>query len=275
MNLLLRILLDERGSWGYVAVAVASTAASYLGSKKRGKPDSVGDYDWTRTGEIKDKLSQSLLDRQANPTQYKYNPAFDIQQPAVESAAEKNILGYFDNPNKNVQDYSEATKKYSDAAKASREQSSQNEITKAKDMYNRLGLVSSTPGLTAVGDINESQRVANDLFDSELMYKNLDRQLSAQGLDVSQLNSMLGQAGNMSNTQRQGQEYSQQATMDDLNRQEVERNNTIQAMMTYLGIGTSSPLQQYQSRLFQWQQPNGWDWASTALKSGASAYAGG
>jgi len=172
--------------------------------------------------DLRKKWTDWTSSKLGTSTPYTQNSAFDIQQPAVEKAAESTILGKLNNPTSNVSDYSAATKQYSDAARASREQSAQDEITKSKDMYNRLGLVSSTPGLTAVGDINESQRVANDLFDSELMYKNLDRNLTAQGLDVSQLNSMLGQAGTLGQTQRSSQEYSQQMSLQDIIRKVQE-----------------------------------------------------
>ncbi len=213
LGFIVKLLKDEHGKFSLGGVGKALTfglGGALLGNTK-GTTEVYDPY-----ADLRKKWTDWTSSKLGASTPYTQNPAFDIQQPVVESAAEKNILGYFDNPNKNIQDYSAATKQYSDAAKASREQSAQDEITKAKDMYNRLGLVSSTPGLTAVGDINESQRVANDLFDSELMYKNLDRNLTAQGLDASQLNSMLGQAGNLGQAQRQSQQYSQQMSLQDI-----------------------------------------------------------
>lgn len=226
IKFLVKLWKDERGFW---------TAA--LGGYLAGKKDTKGSTEtYDPNAETRTKYQDWINTKLGTSTPYKYNEAFTIDQPEVESAAEKSILGYFNDPKTNVSDYSEATKKYSDAAKASREASAQEEIRKSKDMYNRLGLVSSTPGLAAVGDINESQRLDNDLFDSELMYKNLDRQLSAQGLDVNQLNSMLGQAQTLGQTQRGSQEYSQQMSMQDLQRMVDEEYGYGQQAATLLGM---------------------------------------
>ena len=215
-----KLLKDERGSSWFQNIT------GQAGGKKMLDPLGIFDKGTTEVydpyADLRKKWTDWTSSKLGTSTPYTQNSAFDIQQPAVEKAAESTILGKLNNPTSNVSDYSAATKQYSDAARASREQSAQDEITKSKDMYNRLGLVSSTPGLTAVGDINESQRVANDLFDSELMYKNLDRNLTAQGLDVSQLNSMLGNAQNMATTQRGSQEYSQQMSLQDIIRKVQE-----------------------------------------------------
>ena len=215
-----KLLKDERGSSWFQNIT------GQAGGKKMLDPLGIFDKGTTEVydpyADLRKKWTDWTSSKLGTSTPYTQNSAFDIQQPAVEKAAESTILGKLNNPTSNVSDYSAATKQYSDAARASREQSAQDEITKSKDMYNRLGLVSSTPGLTAVGDINESQRVANDLFDSELMYKNLDRNLTAQGLDVSQLNSMLGNVQNMATTQRGSQEYSQQMSLQDIIRKVQE-----------------------------------------------------
>jgi hypothetical protein len=185
--------------------------------------DALGDGGETTTQDqypdLRKKLTDYLGQKIGTSTPYKYNDAFTIDQPEVEKQAESNILGYLKNPTTNVSDYGEATKKYSEANKASREIAYEDERKKSQNMYNRLGLVSSTPGLSAMSDINRKQTAESNLFDSELMYKNLDRQLTAQGLDVNQLNAMLTQAGTLGQTQRSSQEYSQKMSLQDLIRQ--------------------------------------------------------
>jgi len=184
---------------------------------------------------LRSQYQNYLSGKLGTSTPYTYNSAFDIQQPTVESAAEKTILGYLENPTTNVSDYSEATKKYSEAAKASRAETYADEMKKTQNMYNRLGLVSSTPGLTAEADLNRKQATEANLFDTELAYQNLDRQLTAQGLDVSQLSSMLGQATNLGKTQRASQQYSQQASESDIARMVGEEQTYASLLSSLLG----------------------------------------
>jgi hypothetical protein len=185
--------------------------------------------------ELRKKYGTYLTSKLGTSTPYKYNPAFDIAQPEVEKAAESSILGYFKNPKSNVSDYSEATKKYSEATKTSMQETYDKERKEALDRYNRLGLVSSTPGLTEQTEIGERQRTASNLFDTELLYKNLDRQSAAQGLDITQLSSMLGQAGNISAAQRGAQEYGQGMSMADIKRMTGEETDYASLVASLLG----------------------------------------
>jgi len=213
-KLLWEILKDQRGFWG----AVAGTVLGSKLAKDKGSTDVYDPY-----ADLRKKWQDTTMEGLGKSTSYSQNPAFNIQQPGVEKAAESTILGKLNSPGGNVKDYSAATKQYSDAAKASMQESYDRERVSTNDMYNRLGLVSSTPGLSAIGDVNESQRIAENTMDADLMYKNLDRELSAQGLDVNELNSILGQAGNLGQTQRAGQQYSQGMSMQDIQRQLAEK----------------------------------------------------
>ncbi len=185
---------------------------------------------------IRGDVQSYLKGKLGTSTPYEQNPAFNLDQPAVESAAEKSILGYLNKPTSNVSDYSAATKKYSEDTKASMAASYADEMNKTKDMYKGVGLVCSAPGLTAQGDVAESQRLAQNQFDSELMYKNLDRELQAQGMDIGQLSDMLGKANVLGQNQVGRQQYGQQMSMQDILRKVAEASGySGQAM----GLATS------------------------------------
>jgi len=218
--------------FGPVGTVVGGIGGALLGGfSKKKKSEEIYDPYAKQRGEFANYMSSKL----GTSTPYSYNNQFNIAQPEVESAAEKNILGYLNNPTSNVKDYSEATKKYSDAAKASMAESYQKEMDKTKDMYNRLGLVSSTPGLTAQGDVAESQRIAQNQFDADLMYQNLDRELQAMGLDVSERQGMLGNALNLGTTQRGSQQYSINKSMEDITRKTNEEYDNASLMNSLLG----------------------------------------
>jgi hypothetical protein len=227
---LVRILIDERG-WIWPVLAGIGSAVLGSQSKKGEEEEEIYDPYAELRGEYKTYLGNKL----GTSTPYKYNEAFNIDQPGIEKQAEDYISSYLKSPNTNVTDYSEATKKYSDAYKESSARSYEDEMAKTKDMYNRLGLVSSTPGLTAQGDVAENQRVSQNLFDSELLYKNLDRTLQAQGLDVNQLSDMLGKATSLGQTQRGSQEYSQTMSLADIERMTGEELDYAQLANSLLG----------------------------------------
>jgi hypothetical protein len=213
---------DERGFFGAVGnVLAASGVSDILGGD--GETEETDPY-----ASLRAQYQNYISGKLGKTTPYSYNSEFTIDQPDIEKQAEDTVSKYLTNPTTNVTDYTEATKKYSDATKASMAKTYEDEATKTKDMYNRLGLVSSTPGLTALGDVYNDQATAQNLFDSELMYKNLDRQLQAQGLDVSQLGSMLNTATGLGTTQRGSQQYSQQMSLQDLLRQQEEEQNWAQ-----------------------------------------------
>jgi hypothetical protein len=218
IKLIWKILTDHRG-WDTGSMASGAASGAMTGSSlglggavggavlggvlgamsKNKKEEDIYDPYAAQRAQYASYLSGKL--GTATPDKYA------ISQPGIEKQAEGVISGYLGNPTTNVSDYSAATKQYSDAAKASREQTYANEMKKTQDMYNRLGLVSSTPGLTAQGDLNRAQATESNLFDTELQYQNLDRQLQAQGMDVNQLSSMLGLGTNLGQTQRGAQEY--------------------------------------------------------------------
>lgn len=243
------IFKDESGLWNF-----GSTIFSGLADKKaqeeRGDMPEI--QNWQNVDQIKSSLSSQILGALNGKSNYKYNPDFETDQPGVEAAAEKNILGYLNNPKSNVNDYSDATKKYSDAMKASMAETYASEMDDTKNMYNRMGLVSSTPGLTAQGDVSRKQATEQNLFDSQLMYQNLDRQLQAQGLDINQMNDYLNQAQVLGQNQRG---YQQNAITLSLADQESVNNLAMQ----YLQAGAASPEAAYEAALNEWSQPNKYD----------------
>jgi hypothetical protein len=230
-------------------------AADKKAQEERGDPPTV--VDWTNADAIKKALSSQILGGLNGTSNYKYNPAFETTQPEVEAAAQKNILGYLNNPTSNVNDYSAATKKYSDATRASMAETYSKEMNDTKDMYNRLGLVSSTPGLTAQGDVSRKQSTEQNLFDSGLMYQNLDRQLQAQGLDVNQMNDYLNQAQVLGQNQRG---YQQNAI--SMSQQDQQYISELAAK--YLQMGAATPAEAYQAAMVEWGQPNDYDRISSA-----------
>jgi hypothetical protein len=259
IRFLMRLWRDEGGSYN-LGASIFGAIADKKAQDERGDVPKVSD--WAGVNDIKTALSAQILGGLKGTSNYKYNPAFETDQPEVEAAAQKNILGYLNNPTSNVKDYGEATKKYSDATRASMAETYAQEMADTKDMYNRLGLVSSTPGLDAQGDVSRKQATEQNLFDSGLMYQNLDRQLQAQGLDVNQMNDYLNQAQVLGQNQRG---YQQNAI--SMSQQDIQFVNELAAK--YLQMGAATPAEAYQAAMVEWGQPNKYDRVSSLWQQNA------
>ncbi len=260
IKLLWRILKDERG-------ALANWALDWAAATKRGKAPSIMDQQWANTTPLQGTLSGSLLGKVGKPSQYQYNPAFDIQQPTVEKAAENTILGRLGNL-PTAQDYKAKVEASTAQQIANEKTRAEAQKTEENNMYNRLGLASSTPWMTRAGELGEESLSRQKDIQTGMDIYGLDYGLNAEkamsdiGAQWSGLGSVLGgqQAGY--------QKYGQQMTMTDLERQAAEEQANTNAILAYLGRGAATPGQAYDSRMFQWQQPNTWDWLSAGNKAG-------
>lgn len=267
LKLLWLFLKDERGFWGQIAAAVAPSVLGYLGQKKRGKPQGVGDFQWTGAEGLKGKFSENILGRIGAPSQYKYQPQFGLQQPGVEKAAEGTIMGKLGQP-PTVSGYSaDITAKHYAARKERLGERHEEEVRQVKDMYNRLGLVSSTPGMKGVSDIRRQHGLELEDISSQLMYEDIQREMDANKLVEDIMLAWTGQAQALGGAQRGYEQFGMKMSMADLERQLGEEQMYGGQAMQYLGMGAPSPKQGYQSRMFQWGQPNAWDYALGAMQS--------
>ena len=96
IKLMWDILKDERGIDPMTAGALVLGGSSLLGGLfgKSKKKEEVYDPYAKLRGQYQDYAGQQL----GRQTPYQYNPAFETQQPAVETAAEKTILGQLESP---------------------------------------------------------------------------------------------------------------------------------------------------------------------------------
>ncbi len=264
-NLLIKILKDERG-------ALLDWGLDWMAAKKRGKAPSIMDMQWPNVGELERGVSENLLGRIGQPRQYQYNPAFDIEQPAAQKAAESTILGKLGNlPSAEEYKGKVETAKQQDIAREKEAAVRQEE--EELNMYNDLGLASSTPWLNRAGELGEESLMRQGDISSGYDIYGLNYGLQADQLANQIASGWAGLGTTLGQQQVRQQQVGQQMSLDDIIRQAQEEESINQQIMAYLGQGAATPGQAYNSRMFQWQQPNTWDWLSGGSKELGAAIA--
>lgn len=216
---------------------------------------------------LREKWQPYMIDRLGKQTPYSLNPSFGLQQPKVEKELESQILGRLKEPKSFAGDYNSATEKYSNARKASMEETFAKEKEQTRAMYNRLGLASSTPGLQAIGDVSRRQATEANLLDSELQYQNLDRTLQAMELGEQAYQSILGQAQTLGGAQREYQQWQHQISLEDLQRMLNEEYQY--ASLAGNVLGSNAPQYYYNPSAFEELLQIGTQLGSAALTGGA------
>jgi bacterioferritin (cytochrome b1) len=260
-KLFIRILRDEKGfEWGSAAAGAATGAATgstfgpvgtvvggiggaILGglSKKKKKEEIYDPYAAQR-----EQYKQYLTDKLGTSSEYEYNPEFEIDQPEIESAAEEAILGKIQGGVTPYEYSSDITQKYYDATKARQQASFDEEKKSAADMYNRLGLVSSTPGLQAQQNISEKQRLSEEELSSQLMYEDIARELYGTQMAEDIYSDYINKGLTLGETQRESEEYTQNMSMEDLARKIAEEQYWSSSMGTLLGLNPAERTVSYQ-----------------------------
>ena len=228
LKLIKNIFNDESGIAGAAAAAPVTAAAglnplllgglllgggTLLGALGSPKKKTIDPYGGLRT-QYTDYLSGKL----GTSTPFEANPAFDLPQPAVESEVEKGILGKLQNPpatSKNIMDISQ---KYYNARKTQLGERHEREVADTNAMYNRLGLVSSSPGLKAVTDLKETQGQEFDTLESELMQDSINKEIMSLTLGEDIYNKYLSQGQVLGQAQRGYSQFPIQQSEADIGR---------------------------------------------------------
>lgn len=229
LTLIWNILKDEAGIAPLALGAIAMGAGglmSALGGEDEEIYDPLAEERKKYTGYISGKLGQK--------TPYQYNPAFEIPQPGVERETESAILGRLRKP-PTVSGFSkDITDKYKGSLKQAAQEDWQKGVEEEKNMYNRLGLASSTPWLTRFG---EKQGDLEDTFgeiENRFAYEDIGREIEANKLvsDITNQNITQGQV--LGGAQRGYNQFPIQQSFADIIRQTGEEQAWAQMLQNYL-----------------------------------------
>ena len=194
-----------------------------------------GEYEtYDPYAEQRKKLSDYLTGKLGTSTQYQPNPAFDIPQPDIEKQTESVVskrLGSLPS--------AEEYKSKVEAAKTSeieREKSAADEqVNKERDMYNRLGLASSTPWMSRAGELGEESLTRQGDISSKYDMYGLDYNLQADQLADQIAKGWTAQGQTLGTTQRAGSQFGAQMSLQDLIRQIEEEQGYSNQLGGFLG----------------------------------------
>lgn len=165
------------------------------------------------------KFAEFATSRLGQRTPFELDPQFVQEQPGIEAAAEKNIAGRLVAPITAEGITADITGKAFAAQRARQKELFEEEREATANRFNRLGLVSSSPGLKAQSDISERQRISGELLSSDLAVQQIQSQLQALGLQEQFASNTQAQALGLGQTQRGAQVSAQELSLSDIQRQ--------------------------------------------------------
>ena len=243
LNLLKKLWKDERGITPLAigaAIAGGGALAGSLFGKNKTKTEIYDPYALERK-----KLKNYLSSKLGTSTAYADNPAFNLDQPEVEAETEKTILGGLRNLPQKRTDIQGIYGRYAEAEKASARAQQEIEQRKLADRYNRLGLVSSTPGLQASTDLGRQHGIDLNLIESRIGKEGVQAEMDAERLAEDIANQYMTQGQVLGSRQRGYQQYSQGMSMDDIKRKLAEEQRWSGQLAGLIGqptrIDTSEP----------------------------------
>ena len=212
MRLLVKIIKDERG---WVWPLIAAGAGAYLSSQSKKGEEEESIYDPYEA--LRGDWSKWMQGKLGTSTPYKYNEAFNLDQPGVEKAAESTIMGKLGNLPQ-AEEYKQKVEA-SKAQQIAREKERAGEqLGQEREMYNRLGLVSSTPFLSRAGELGDESLMRQGDIESAMDIYGLGYGLQSEDLMNQIAQGWTGAGMNLGAQQRGYQQYGQQMSMQDIMR---------------------------------------------------------
>jgi hypothetical protein len=230
---LIKLLEDETGKFDWM------WGDSSIKDAVLGKGEEVYDP----LAELRDKYKTYLGNKLGTSTPYSYNDAFTLDQPAIEKQTEGVISQGLGNLPQKRTDIFDINQKYGAARKAQLGLQQEEDVKKQKDMYNRLGLVSSTPGLQAETDLRYKQGLDKNVIDAEVAQQGIGQEMDAEKLYQDVANQYMNQGQVLGANQRGYQEYGIDKSMQDIIRKVTEEQGY--AGMTGSLLGQQQPDRSY------------------------------
>jgi len=253
---LLEILKDESGmGLPLIAAGVIGGGALMKGLLGKNKEKTIDPYAGLR-GDYQSYLQKKL----GTSTPYSYNEDFTLDQPNIEKQTEGVISGKLGNLPKIQSDIYDIGTKYYNAQKAQMTERHGEEAKANQNMYNRLGLVSSTPGLQAQTDLGRKQGQEFNVLEADVARQGIDQEMKALALGEDIANQYLTQGQQLGNLQRGYQRDSMTMSMADIERMVNEEQGYAQLAG---GLLEDNPPETY-------FQPNFWSQLGDAAMSGGT-----
>lgn len=228
MKWILKLLLDERGFDPFLTGGLIVGGGALLGGLLgKNKQQTIDPYAGLR-GQYQEYLSGRLGKR----TPYTYNPAFELPQPEIEKQTEATISERLANLPSVRTDIQDISNRYYEAQKAQKQARFDEEQRSQKDVYNRLGLASSTPYLSARDDLVRKQGLEFDVLEADIARQGIDQEMKSRALAEEIANMYLSQGQQLGQLQREYFRFPIEMSMADIERMTQEE-------LAYAGLAGS------------------------------------
>lgn len=214
---LLSIFKDQLGLWPWVLPAVGGLVAGGLLGQDEGEEEVYDPY-----GGMRQKWQDWLTGKIGTSTPYADNPAFNLDKPEAEAATESTILGKLGNLPKLSQNIQGIYGRYEAAQKAKAAERQAEEMRADRERYNRLGLVSSTPGLQSQQELGRKHATEMGLIEAETAKEGVAAEMAATQLAENIANMWASQGQILGGKQRGYQQWGKQMSLEDLIRMTQE-----------------------------------------------------
>jgi len=193
--------------------------------------------------DLRSQYSGYLGQKLGTRTPYEFNEQFQTEQPGVESAVESTILGRLQNLPSFTEGIQDIHGRYYGAQKEQMTERHAEEAKRTSDMYNRLGLVSSTPGLQAQSDLMRKQGQEFNVLGADIARQGIQDEMAATALAEDIINQYMTQGQVLGQAQRGYQQRAQQLSMADIERMVREEQGW--AGLTGQTLGMQQPQREY------------------------------
>lgn len=249
IKFLVELIKDESGIAPLVlGGALAGGGALLGGIFGKNKKETIDPYAGLRT-QYQDYIGGKL----GTSTPYKYNAQFELPKPEVESAVESTVLGKLRNLPQVESDIKGISEQYYGAQKEQMQERHMEEAEANKNMYNRLGLVSSTPGLRAQTDLGRKQQQEFNVLSADVARQGIDQEMRAMQLAEEIANMYLGQGQTLGAAQREYSKYPIAMSQADIER--MVREEQGYGQMAGQILGANPPQTFYEPNI--WSQLGG------------------
>jgi len=264
LKFLIKLILNEDGidpmTLALVGGGLAGGGALLGGIFGKNKQKTIDPYEKLR-GQYQDYLGGKL----GTSTPYEFNEEFTTQQPGVEKAVESTIMGKLGNLPKVRGDIQDISNRYYGAQKEQMQDRFSEEQEAQKNMYNRLGLASSTPGLAASTRLGRKQEQELGVLSADVARQGIDQEMRATELAEQIANQYMTQGQQLGQAQRGYQQTAMGMSMEDIERMTREEQAYGQQAGSLLG---GNPPQFY-------FEPNIWSQLGSAAQNIGTTMMGG
>lgn len=222
LKILKSIMFDTKAIFGVDDALLAGTAISAGGSVLGGLFGKQKQSVYDPYADLRNQYKTYLSGKLGTTTPYSYNDKFTLDTPPELQASSNTVLGKLNNLPQTETDLFGVYDKYAKARQASAQEQQNKDLKEQQNMYNRLGLSSSTPYLTDSAELRRKQGIDMDLTNADIARQGVDATQKAYGINNDIAQSWVNSGNVLGQIKQEAQKYGINMSEDDIKRMITE-----------------------------------------------------